>query len=101
MRNPMLNLRLVFATALLIGANGAHAQSSAAYPIKPVRLMTGEPGGNADFHARMVAQGISPALGQPVVVDNRPNGIVLFEAAYRAAPDGYSFIVYNNAVWLL
>ena len=53
------------------------------------------PGGPADTLARMVGPRLSEALGQPVVIDNRPgaNGNIAYEIAARAVPDGYTFVL--------
>jgi tripartite-type tricarboxylate transporter receptor subunit TctC len=70
---------------------GAAAQ---AYPTKPVRMIVAvPPGGPADTLARLVGPGLSEALGQTVVIDNRPgaNGIIAYETTARATPDGYTF----------
>src|SRR5690606_35882421 len=71
----------------------AMAQS---YPVKPVRVIAPfSPGGFVDFTARLAASGLTPALGQQVIVDNRPGagGIVGTELVARAAPDGYTLVV--------
>lgn len=70
---------------------GAAAQT---YPTKPVRMIVAvPPGGPADTLARLVGPGLSEALGQTVVIDNRPgaNGIIAYETTARATPDGYTF----------
>jgi tripartite-type tricarboxylate transporter receptor subunit TctC len=73
------------------------AASSQAFPVKPVRLIVPTPAGGAvDQVARLVGQKISEALGQPAVVDNRPNTVVAAEAVARAAPDGYTLLVANS-----
>ncbi len=85
---------------LYLGAGAASAQS---YPNKPVRIITGDPGGAVDFTARIVAPAISGPLGQPVLVENRGGGggAVAIGAAARSAPDGYTLLAYSSAVWLL
>lgn len=75
---------------------GAAAEAADAYPSKPVRIVAAfTPGGFVDFTARLVANALGPALGQQIVVDNRPGagGIVGTELVARAAPDGYTVTV--------
>jgi tripartite-type tricarboxylate transporter receptor subunit TctC len=84
----------ITAIALLALAwmSGAVAQ---AYPTKPVRMIVAvPPGGPADTLARLVGPRLSEALGQTVVIDNRPgaNGIIAYETAARSTPDGYTFV---------
>ncbi|MGQ0752211.1 MAG: tripartite tricarboxylate transporter substrate binding protein [Betaproteobacteria bacterium] len=80
--------------AVLGLAAGAYAAEP--YPNKPVRMIVAvPPGGPADTLARLVAPRLTDALGQTVVIDNRPgaNGIIAYELAARAAPDGYTFVL--------
>src|SRR5688500_8864664 len=78
---------LVFATALFTA--GA---SELPYPSRPIRIITGEPGGDSDFAARLIAQGMIGAVGQPVVIDNRPSSLSAVIAS-KALPDGYTLLV--------
>jgi tripartite-type tricarboxylate transporter receptor subunit TctC len=67
-----------------------------AYPDKPVRMIVAvPPGGPADILARLVGPKLTEALGQTVVIDNRPgaNGNIAYELAARAVPDGYTFVL--------
>ncbi len=76
-------------------AQPASTGSGQAYPTKPIRMIVSvPPGGPADTLARMVAPKLSEALGQTVVIDNRPgaNGNIAYEMAARAAPDGYTLV---------
>jgi len=77
--------------ALSLGVTGAAAQG---YPVKPVRILVGFAGGS-ELTARMVAQLLSPALGQQVIVEPRMGaaGGIAFEAAARSAPDGYTLLM--------
>ncbi len=70
------------------------------YPNKPIRIITGSAGGGNDFVSRLIAQGISSALGQPVVVDNRPGAVLSIEAVAKSPPDGYALLVHGATVWI-
>ena len=73
---------------------GSTASAQPAYPAKPLRIIVSTAaGGGSDFIARLMAQKLSEALGQQVIVENRPGaGSTLgIEAGLRSAPDGYTF----------
>jgi len=70
--------------------------AAAQYPAKPVRIVVGFPaGGPSDIVTRAIAPRLSDALGQPVVVDNRPGagGVNATEQAARVPPDGYTLLM--------
>jgi tripartite-type tricarboxylate transporter receptor subunit TctC len=82
---------------LLVYASMAACET---YPTRPVRIVTTEVGGSADFNARLIADGIAQPLGQSVIVENRP-GNVTTEVVVKASPDGYTLLAYGSTVWLL
>lgn len=95
--------RVVPAIVMAIGAVALTATASAqgAWPNKPIRMLVGyPPGGSIDLIARIVASELVTALGQPVVVENRPgaSGNVAAAEVVRAAPDGYTFLVSSTTV---
>ncbi len=70
--------------------------SAQQYPVRPIRLLVpNPPGGATDNLARVVAPKLTEALGQTVVVDNRPgsNGNLSTEATARATPDGHTLLL--------
>jgi len=80
---------------------GAGTASSQDYPSKPIRIITSPAGGGTDFTVRQIAQGISGPLGQQIIVDNRPSGIIQGETVSKAAPDGYTLLIAGGTFWTL
>ena len=86
---------LALAAASLLPATAGAQQ----FPTKPVRIITPFPvGGGPDGVARLVADKLSRAWGQPVVVENRPggNGFIAIDAWKRGAKDGHDLLVLDN-----
>jgi tripartite-type tricarboxylate transporter receptor subunit TctC len=63
------------------------------FPSKPVKLIGGAPGSILDLAVRQLADKLTPALGQPVFVENKATGIMMMDAAAKSAPDGHSMVV--------
>src|SRR5215831_16135918 len=79
-------------------ACGAHAQT---YPDRLIHLIVAfVPGGATDTMARQIQQDLSEALGQPVVVENRPggSGYIAWNFVANARPDGYTLLMAENAL---
>jgi tripartite-type tricarboxylate transporter receptor subunit TctC len=98
----MLSLR--FSVSLLLGGVllcNAASLLAQAYPTRPVRIVTAGIGGGNDFVARLIAQGISGPLGQPVIVDNRPGASSIpGTVVAQSQPDGHTILIYGAGVWL-
>jgi tripartite-type tricarboxylate transporter receptor subunit TctC len=79
-----------------------HAQQN--YPSKPIRLIVPlAPGGPSDILARSMAQAVSPALGQTIVVDNRTGagGTIGIDIASKAPPDGHTILLVALATYTI
>ena len=87
----------MLASALILVGGAAPAQT---YPNKPIRMITGEPGGPNDFVIRVITPGLTASMGQQVIVDNRGGGVSAGLTAAKAAPDGYTLLFYGSNIWL-
>ena len=90
----MRSLSTALMFLMLFAAMEAHAQPQP-YPTRPIRLIVPyPPGGGTDIVSRPIAQKLTEAFGQQVVVDNRggANAIIGTELAAKASPDGYTLL---------
>ena len=69
--------------------------------MRPVRIVTAAAGGSTDLVARVIAQGLTSSLGQQVIVDNRPTGIVPADIVVKAPPDGYTLLFHGSSLWMM
>lgn len=89
-------------TALLAGGAsliGAAAHGQGAFPARPIRMIIPfAAGGGTDVPGRILADAMTAALGQPVVVENRTGagGTIGMEVVVRSPPDGYSVVLSSN-----
>jgi len=88
--------RTLCALLLFLLCNDTAMAQAQQWPAKPVRIYVGFPAGTStDIVARIVGTAVSPRIGQPVVVENRPgaSGIIAASLGAKAAPDGYSLVL--------
>jgi tripartite-type tricarboxylate transporter receptor subunit TctC len=87
--------------AVLGAAMSAHAQSPSSYPDRPIRLVVAfPPGGATDTLARQITQELGEALGQSVVIENKPGGggYIAWNYVASSDPDGYTLLMAENAL---
>ena len=96
-------LRALHTFVLIVVLAAAGAAVAQTYPVRPIRVITAEPGGGNDFAARTIGQAITPRLGQQWVIDNRggAGGMIAAEIAAKAPPDGYTLLVYASNIWII
>ena len=100
-RAQTATIKIAAAVAALAFASAAAAQT---FPAKPIRVVVPfAAGGITDILARALGQKLGEALGQPIVIDNRPgaNSQVGAEIVARAAPDGYTLLVSADTTFVM
>jgi tripartite-type tricarboxylate transporter receptor subunit TctC len=88
------------AFALLVLAAGCASASAQGYPSKPIRLVLGfAPGGAADIISRSMSDPLGRALGQGIIVDNKPGAgsSLAVEFVAKSAPDGYTILIASQS----
>jgi tripartite-type tricarboxylate transporter receptor subunit TctC len=88
-----------WAAAIALAAATTGAGAAEPYPSRPIRIVVPfAAGGIADLTARTVAQKMSEAMGQPLVIENRPSAgsVVATQTVARAEPDGYTLLLMSN-----
>jgi len=99
-----MNPNMAASSLIVLGAIWSGAAFAQAYPSKPIRLIApSTPGSVVDIRARWIADALAPALGQPVVVDNRAGagGTIGTEAAARSPADGYTLVLAHQGTFAI
>ncbi len=94
-----MKFKILLAVASLLMPLAAQAQTPAAYPAKPVRLMVGaNAGGGTDIVARMLADKLAESMKGTFVVENKPgaSNTIAGDLTAKAAPDGHTLLVATN-----
>lgn len=92
-----MRARAILAACAFTLATALHG-AEPSYPVRPIRMITTAAASGTDLLARMIAQGIGTRMGQQTIVDNR--GLIGIELAAKAAPDGYTVLLYTSPLWL-
>src|SRR3990172_3779509 len=93
-----MNKWVISAAAIFCVTSAAIAQS---YPNRPVRILVPTPAGSGpDLVVRLAAPPMGNALGQPVIVENKPGaeGIIAASEVAKSAPDGYTLLATNSTI---
>lgn len=92
----MVSKALLLSALALFAAMAQPAAAQNGYPARPIRIIVpSAPGGGTDYTARTIAQKLTEAVGQTVIVENRPGaaGNIGVEIASKASPDGYTLVM--------
>ena len=99
----MFSMRIAVFVAAVLGVF-SHEAAAQTYPTRSIKMVVGfAPGGPSDVMARLVGQRIAAALGQPVVVDNRPGagGTIGGRFVSESEPDGYTLLLGNTSTLIV
>jgi tripartite-type tricarboxylate transporter receptor subunit TctC len=98
---PQSRIWMLAALTVVLYWSGSPAiAANVSYPTKPLRLLVPfTPGGSQDVAARLISAPVAQALGENVVIDNRPGsgGLIAAQEAARASPDGYTLFQSSGA----
>ena len=100
MKRRLAQTFFLLASVAAIAATSIPVAAQSSYPDKPVKIIIGfGPGSGTDILARMIAEELRLALGQPFVVDNRPGASaqIAASAAAKSPPDGYTLFLTSNS----
>ena len=100
MKRRLAQTFFLLASVAGIAATSIPVAAQSAYPDKPVKIIIGfGPGSGTDILARMIAEELRLALGQPFIVDNRPGASaqIAASAVAKSPPDGYTLFLTSNS----
>src|SRR5688572_16156612 len=86
--------------AIGLTLSGSAVVSGQGYPTKPIRMFTSTAGGGTDFATRIVAQGLTGPLVEPVIVENRV-AIISIETVSKAPPNRYTLLFAGITLWIV
>jgi tripartite-type tricarboxylate transporter receptor subunit TctC len=92
--------RTIMAVAGLLLAGIAPASAQSAFPSQPIRLISGlAAGGSLDLIVRTMSEELRGALGQPIVIENKPgaNGLIAMQEVAQTKPDGHTLLIVSNS----
>ena len=92
------SLAVVCCAAVCLLTSVSTLQAQDAFPTKVIRIVTSAPGSNNDWGARLIAQELTPRLGQQVIVENR--GSIGVEVVVKSPPDGHTILFYGSIAWI-
>ena len=101
--NKSIWMRILMPIGLVLAAAMSAPASAQSFPVKPVRIVTAEPGGGNELAARILAQELTSVFSQQVIVESRggANGAIAAQTVAKAPPDGYTWLIYSSALWVL
>jgi tripartite-type tricarboxylate transporter receptor subunit TctC len=100
----MMTRKWIGIAALALACLAAVPAAAQTYPTRPIRMLIGfAPGGPADVMARLIGPRLYMALGQPVVVENRPGagGTLAARLVAESEPDGYTLLLGNTSTLVI
>lgn len=93
--------KTILIAAIAAGVVASSSAGAQEFPSRLMRIVAPSPGGGGDFVARLLAQGLTTALGQQVIIENRSGGVVQAETVAKAAPDGHTLLLSGSGLWLM
>lgn len=95
-----IRIAMLSCSCLLAAAAPALAAGTPDFPHRPIRLLASGVGGTGDFTSRLIGPHLASRLGQPVIVDNRPGGVVPGQILADAPADGHTLMMAGEVIWL-